>query len=684
MFPVSLPGASGQVRWPVALALLLALGGPAAFATAPQTPPELQLLRMEHDGRARPQEVAAELAQWLRAPAIDAPLRISGLQLLGTLQAVVPDDDAAERTAKQLEALAQQQPALAEPALAAAGFVRARLLYRTGPLTRADRVMGEAIARLPEGTPPAVRLRYLLLHGDIKDRAGKLDDAVRLYLQALTLADNWAPPWRRSEVRSSLAFALNEAGQRERARAFNREAIALAREAREPLELSYALTTESFLLEGLNQDQAELAALTEAIEQARLAGAKRDEALGLANIADFYLKREQYATALEMAQRALPLTRELRNASSEQVALSNIGLALIGLHRKAEGVKYVKAAIAIDERAGALPSISDSYRELGLYLERAGELKDALDAYHQHRRMADEVFQREQQQAVLELQESFDNDRRNRELELLNRQNRLKEEQLLQRELQQRLWALAAAVGVLTLGIIVLLVQRGRRANALLASTNELLKVQSERDPLTGLANRRHLQQVMRRLAEDGRLAGTVFLMDIDHFKRINDVHGHAAGDKVLVEIASRLRTMLREQDLVVRWGGEEFLVIVQALSPEQVEALAQRLLAALAAEPVDTGSGRIGVTASIGFATLPLEPDGLALSWDRAVELVDTTMYLAKAHGRNRAYGIRLFHAHDEAEVGGMVKTLEQCWRDGRVALTLLQGPAATAEVAA
>ena len=683
MFPVSYRPPASQY-WRAALALSLALCGPAAPAADAPVPPDQQLLRMEHDGRARPQEVAAQLVPWLQALPADSRLRIDGLQVLGSLHAMVPDYDAAERVARQLESLAQQQPRLAEPALAAAGFVRARVLYRTGPLTRADRVMAEAAARLPDDTAPVMRLRYLLLHADIKDRAGKLDDAVRLYLQALTLADAWAPPWRRSEVRSSLAFTLNEAGQRDRARAFNHEAIAIARDAGEHLDMSAALTTESFLLDGQHQDQAELTALTEAIEQARLAGDKRQEALTLANIADFYLKREQYGTALAMSERALPLTRELHNASSESVALANIGLSLIGLHRKAEGVKYVKQGIAIDERAGALPAVSNSYEELGTYLERAGELKDALEAYHQHRRLADEVFQREQQQAVLELQESFDNDRRNRELELLNRQNRLKEEQLLQRELQQRLWALAAAVGVLTLGIIVLLVQRGRRANALLASTNELLKVQSERDPLTGLANRRHLQLAMRRLAADGRLAGTVFLMDIDHFKRINDLHGHAAGDTVLVEMASRLRAMLREQDMVVRWGGEEFLVVVQALSPEQVEALAQRLLAAVAGEAVDTASGPVRVTASIGFATLPLEPDGLALSWDRAVELVDTAMYLAKAHGRNRAYGIRLFHARDEDEVGRMVKTLEECWRDGRVALTMLPGPAAGPEAAA
>jgi diguanylate cyclase (GGDEF)-like protein len=422
----------------------------------------------------------------------------------------------------------------------------------------------------------------------------------------------------------------------------------------------------------------ELHALRAAIEHARSAGARREQVMGLANIADYYLQRGQYPTALESTQRALPLARELRMSNAESLALTNMGLALVSMHRKEEGMRQLQAALAIEERSGSLANMADTYNEMGIYLERAGELKDAFEAFKQHRRLSQEVFRQEQQQVILELQEGYDNQRRGRELELLNRQNRLKDEQLLQRELQQRFWAVAAALGVLSVSVIVLLLQRARRANRLLESTNEQLKVQSERDPLTGLANRRHLQQVMRRPEGESQVSGTFYLLDVDHFKQINDVHGHAVGDQVLVETARRLRTVLREQDLVVRWGGEEFLVVVQALSPDKVEALAQRLLQALGDEPMATAGGPVPVTASIGFATFPLEPAGVTLGWEQAIELVDTAMYLAKAHGRNRAYGVRLMEARTAQQVREMSKALEQRWQHGEVALTLLQGPAA------
>ncbi len=229
---------------------------------------------------------------------------------------------------------------------------------------------------------------------------------------------------------------------------------------------------------------------------------------------------------------------------------------------------------------------------------------------------------------------------------------------------------------VLTVAVVLMLVRRVRQTNRRLASSNAMLKVQAEIDPLTGLANRRHFQTAMRRLAGDGKFAGTVFLADLDHFKRINDEHGHATGDAVLVEVAQRLRAMLRDDDLIVRWGGEEFLVVVRALGTDAVQVLAQRMLDAIGGTPFEHDGRQVKTTVSIGYATFPIEPTLLAVSWERAINLVDTALYLAKAHGRNRAYGVRMLHARDEPQLEAIGKSLEDAWRAGEVALTHLDGP--------
>jgi diguanylate cyclase (GGDEF)-like protein len=235
---------------------------------------------------------------------------------------------------------------------------------------------------------------------------------------------------------------------------------------------------------------------------------------------------------------------------------------------------------------------------------------------------------------------------------------------------------LAAAAGALLLLLVVMVAQRIRAANQRLQRSNAELKAAGERDPLTGLANRRALYQTLARVTRERPLEGTLFMIDIDGFKGINDHHGHAVGDAVLIELAQRLRDALRGPDLIVRWGGEEFLVVMPTQGPEQAEALARRLLYSVGDTPVAVEGLAVPVTVSVGFLTLPLEPHGLNLDSKVAIDLVDAAMLLAKQQGRNRAYGVRLVQAHDEAGVAAAAAVLDAAVRDGMVQLTLLRGP--------
>jgi diguanylate cyclase (GGDEF)-like protein len=619
--------------------------------------------------------VAAEALLKLQ-PQVDAlgRERLELLTVRGVLLASAQEPEAAEAVAQQLDewARVRQMPA----AFAAASLVRACALLQRGNLQKADALLNEGLQRLPAEAPPLTRLRFLTTQAQVKSDSGKLQDAIRISHAALTLTDTIGDAWRQSDVRSSLAYYYYQAKQLERALSLNAEALAIGERARDMTALARAHNVQGILLDEKGDREGERRELQAAIAHARQSGAKQLESLYLANLADVYLKSGEYKTALALSEQALPLTRELKDVSGETVALANIGLAHISMKNFEIGKRHVAEAIAIDEKRGALASVSMTYAELGTYLEKAGDLAGAVKAYHRHRQLDDGIVQRDQQKAIVEMQERFDAERRTRDLALLNRENELKSEELRRRDLQQRLWWLLAATFVLSFSVVVQLYRRVRRSNRALESSNQQLLVQSERDPLTGLANRRHFQAVMKRLAADGKLNGTVFLIDIDHFKRINDGFGHTAGDAVLVEMARRLRETLREQDLIVRWGGEEFLVVVRALAPEQVDALASRMLFAMAAEPVRHEGRAIRVSGSIGFATFPIEPARLEVAWERAINLVDTAMYLAKAHGRNRAYGVRLLHARDEALLDDITKGLEEAWENGQVALTLLQGP--------
>ena len=305
------------------------------------------------------------------------------------------------------------------------------------------------------------------------------------------------------------------------------------------------------------------------------------------------------------------------------------------------------------------------------------DLPGAAEAYREGLKLAQPLRREQLQRRLLEAQERFDADRRDRDLELLARDKALKAAQISQRNLQLGLWALIGGCVLVSAALVVQALRRARHANARLAVRNAALKHQSESDSLTGLSNRRHFQAVMRQQGTE--LQGSLFLIDIDHFKRINDRYGHAGGDQVLIELARRLRHQMRDDDLVVRWGGEEFLVYARTTEPCW-PALAQRLLDVVGRTPVDYESLHITASASIGFVSLPLAPHGLRLPWERAIDLVDTVMYLAKVHGRNRAYGLERMLATDPLQAAEPPPGSKGAWQAGDVTLVSLEGPSSAA----
>ncbi|MEO8807712.1 MAG: GGDEF domain-containing protein, partial [Burkholderiaceae bacterium] len=285
--------------------------------------------------------------------------------------------------------------------------------------------------------------------------------------------------------------------------------------------------------------------------------------------------------------------------------------------------------------------------------------------------------------ALKELQTRNDAEARHRDIELLGRDNALKTEALANRDLQQRLWWLLLGVMLLATILVTMLYRRVRETHQKLAASHVQLQTQSERDPLTNLANRRHFQAVMQSAAarggQSGGFEGALLLVDIDHFKHVNDAHGHAAGDQVLVEVARRLNEAVRSDDLVVRWGGEEFLILAPRAGPEQAEQMAARVLRALGETPIEVNGARaLRVTASIGYARFPLPPYSAEVPWEQAINLADMALYTAKNQGRNRAVGMVSSTASTREALRSLEVDFDQAWREGRVTLLQTPGPEA------
>lgn len=164
---------------------------------------------------------------------------------------------------------------------------------------------------------------------------------------------------------------------------------------------------------------------------------------------------------------------------------------------------------------------------------------------------------------------------------------------------------------------------------------NEAVR-QAGRDELTGLMNRRHFSAMATReltLAHRGQRRGVAVLLDVDDFKQVNDTHGHAAGDALLIAVGQTLSAELRTTDLVGRWGGEEFALLLPDVGLDDAIPLAERVRQAVAAIAVPHGGGALlRCTVSIGLTEVTPQD-----SFDLLINRADQAMYRAKASGKNR-----------------------------------------------
>lgn len=522
--------------------------------------------------------------------------------------------------------------------------------------------------------------RALMLVARFDRRRGQTAAALSSALAAVELAKELSDAGRQAWALAQAADLMSAQGDPVQGQRLLAQAQRMAR-----TEGSLALQSrlQAFAAVAATRQDDRPGALRAALTGLRLAQEARSarlQALHQTNLSDAYIKLGRPHEALQAVQKALPTVQRFGNLRAERTLAHNAALARVALGQTQAARLAMQEVLLAYRNSGASAEEAEALREFSDAFAAVGETRTALDLYHQERLLAATMMASNRDSALADLRQRFDREAQQKQLQLLTRAGALQSAELDNRALLQKVWAAAAMVLLLAMALVALLYKRVLSINRSLAHNHAFLRAQSQRDPLTGLANRRGLQEAVSSRGADAHFSGALLLVDIDHFKHVNDGHGHAAGDNVLVEVSRRLSAVVRDDDVVARWGGEEFLIYMPGVGATQAQALAERVLQTVGAQPVPlaTPGQDLRVTVSVGYGAFPLSGSRLPLSLERAINLADMALYTAKGQGRNRAIGVLASAAKDDAELRFVEADFDRAWHEGRLTLQRSLGPTA------
>lgn len=561
---------------------------------------------------------------------------------------VSPADSAVEESLSRCFALRRSEPAaavaLAERILArplspqnriktlsclgmAAGIAgnRARAIATADEI---DRLMGE------QALPPDFQLRAFSNAGAIYHNAGAIPQAESMYRRAYAVAQSEESDLAQISMLINIALIHGRyLDAPDVADGYYREALTLSEgvEDYDPTLLYYNYAAN---LARLGRDQAALSAL----DVAQAGAAQTDNTLLRHRVdterAGLLLRQGQTARAHQLLMQAIAAQQRLPDPAGEAASLARLSQLQLATGDASSALRSAEQALSLAQTGDYRAELIEALEAQTAAHAALGQTQQALAAQRQQYDLRISALKQHDRAALADLQARLQDAAGVREVERLRQESRAQG----MRDMRETL-ARNSLIGVLFVFVVV-----GGAFSLYQRRLNRRLHELSSVDPLTGLNNRRSAHEKLAARAALPRHGGpardVLLLIDIDHFKRINDVHGHDLGDRVLVEVSRRLLRACRPDDIVARWGGEEFLVACGSLTQEQAGALAERLRAAAADVPIALPEAQLPLTVSIGMAPFPFFHDAGTGSntgtWQDALKLADYALYAVKRSGRN------------------------------------------------
>ena len=528
--------------------------------------------------------------------------------------------DAALALARDLNDSASQARAL---------LCRAEYVMLTSGTQRGLADVDQALDMLDNGHEPQLLGEALETRGDILSLLGEQAKAMLDFQRARAAYRQADIPGEVESLVLSIAVAYRRMGDTEQARRYFTQALQRMQARADWEGVATNLIQLGFLQEEAGAPERAVRPFQQALDVAtahRLPDTANSALLGLA---EAQINLGQGEAGLRTLERARAGFAARQDGSSEDSLQLLTGQALARQGRHTEALAHYRQALPLIKRNGNERYLAMLYKAQATSLEAMGHDAAALSDYKQYTELELRLQGKMRLQQGRLLEYEYEIRRGEFENRRLRNESATKQQQVQALERVRHWQWMTIVLGGLLLALLTSLAWRHGR-------TSRRLSRESLIDPLTGISNRAAIEaEAIRALERAPRKGGTMSLLmlDLDHFKAINDRHGHAAGDRVLRAAADAWHTVLRGRDPLGRIGGEEFVVVCADTTLEQALVVAERLREATAALLFDDVDPGLRVTVSIGVAQSQRSDD----THEDVLARADAALYRAKQRGRNR-----------------------------------------------
>jgi diguanylate cyclase (GGDEF)-like protein len=566
------------------------------------------------------QQLETALTQLRSAPDADTQIRAH----LGLVEYYLGRDRAAAEN--EVNAADQLLLKATRPGLQAGVLTsRAKLLVVSGESAQAAELYDRAASIAEDTRDDAMLAEVLLSRGYLRELRGKYALGLSDLRRAQALFEQTDMPLRALLALNAIAIAYNRMGDSDEAAHIFERTLEALRNAGLKRDEAVTLLAQGEAYENLKQFAQARGSFQAALDLARQIDNSRAAGYALRGLASIASETENPNGSLALLDRATQLERQISDARLQaQIELTR-GIALHRLNRLRQSHAALSQALTLFHQIGSQSELATTYGELAAVSGELGNWRDAYEYRSLSQTLTTQLLRSQLDQRFATLKVEYDTASKEKENEMLIRENAADQVALAQRTKAGNLQMAVIVLIVLLLGVLATLALHQRRASSrlrLLAMTDELTGVPNRRAVLTLLS------QILRRSPDPI----SILIIDLDHFKSINDRHGHLIGDEALKRVSADLRDAVVDPAFFGRLGGEEFAAVLPSMQTEEAREIAELLRERVLRLDLSRWLGDRRITVSIGIATSLPGRDSVTSMLRRA----DSALYSAKDAGRN------------------------------------------------